>query len=190
MSVEAIARRLASAQRDPGLAPEGKWAAVALLLRDGPEGPELFFIRRAEHPKDPWSGHVAFPGGRKDPEDASLLATAIRETAEEVGLVLRSEQVLVRLPEVDASLRSKRTLTVAPFVFHLREAQDPKPNDEVATTLWVPLSVLVRDRGKASFTFTYGNQSFDAPCIYLEPGNHRLWGLSYRMLEHLLDVLG
>src|SRR4051812_3842337 len=67
-------------QPTPGSAPAIRRAAVAAILRDAAEGPEILFIRRAEHPQDPWSGHMAFPGGREEPGDADLLETAIRET--------------------------------------------------------------------------------------------------------------
>jgi len=61
-------------------------AAVAIVVREGTDGPQVLLIRRADHPGDAWSGHMAFPGGREDPQDENLLATAIRETLEEVGL--------------------------------------------------------------------------------------------------------
>ena len=68
---------------------KGRRAAVALVLRERDDGrPELLFIRRAEHEKDPWSGHMGFPGGRAERGDASLEATAVRETLEETGLVV------------------------------------------------------------------------------------------------------
>ena len=83
-------RRVLEARDARELAEHDKWAAVAMLLRQTQAGPEVFFIRRAEHPRDPWSGHMAFPGGRQHAEDSSLLDTAIRETLEEVGLDLRA----------------------------------------------------------------------------------------------------
>ncbi|MBD0320648.1 MAG: NUDIX domain-containing protein, partial [Gemmatimonadetes bacterium] len=61
-------------------------AAVALLLRPSGDGPELLLIRRAEREGDPWSGHMALPGGRADPRDRDAAATAARETLEEVGI--------------------------------------------------------------------------------------------------------
>jgi len=185
--------RLATLGSDPGsLVEEAPRASVAAILRElpGAESAELFFIRRAEHPQDPWSGHVAFPGGRRDPEDTSLLATAIRETQEEVGITLSPDQVVARLPDVPAFSRSKKgTLVVTPFVFAVREDPTVLHNVEVATSLWVPITTLLRGEGKSSFQLDYGGQTYDMPCIYLEPGAHKLWGMTYRMLETLLDAI-
>lgn len=192
-SLERIAPRLAALGADPGTSTDGPRAAVAAILRElpGAVGPELFFILRAEHPDDPWSGHVAFPGGRRDPDDSSLLLTAIRETREEVGIDLSTDHLLARLPDVPAFTRSKRgTLVVTPFVFAIRSEVTVVPNDaEVAETLWVPLSTLAREEGKSMFKLDYDGKSYDLPCIHLEPGRHRLWGLTYRMLETLLDAI-
>ena len=101
------------------LAEHEKWAAVALLLREGASGPEVFFIRRAEHPRDPWSGHMAFPGGRQDAQDATLLHTAVRETQEEVGLDLsREAEHIGQLDDLQAIARGKPQETVIrPFVY-------------------------------------------------------------------------
>ena len=69
-------------------APDAKPAAVALVLLEGPEGLEILLIRRAERVDDPWSGQIAFPGGRYDVGDRDLETTAIRETREETGVDL------------------------------------------------------------------------------------------------------
>ena len=61
-------------------------AAVAILLELRPDDLHLLFIHRAEHENDPWSGHMGFPGGRKDPEDPDLLNTVVREVHEEIGV--------------------------------------------------------------------------------------------------------
>src|SRR5437870_1501228 len=68
-------------------------AAVAIVLRDGASGIEVLFIHRAEHPDDPWSGHMAFPGGRAEDGEPPVL-TAMRESAEEVGLDLGEAELL------------------------------------------------------------------------------------------------
>lgn len=173
--------------------PDGPRAAVAAILREtegSARGPELFFIRRAEHPADPWSGHIAFPGGRRDPGDATLLATAIRETREEVGIDLSPGDLVARLPDVPAFSRSKRgQLVVTPFVFALRSAIDVAPNHEVSETLWVPFRALVQGEGRGTFEWSWEGKTLELPCIRLEPKQHLLWGMTYRMLETMLDAL-
>ena len=63
------------------------------------------------------------------------------------------------------------------------------PNVEVATTLWVPFASLARGEGRSSFKLDYMGKAYDLPCIHLEPGQHRLWGMTYRMLETLVDAV-
>jgi 8-oxo-dGTP pyrophosphatase MutT (NUDIX family) len=154
---------------------------------------ELFFIRRAERDGDPWSGHIAFPGGRREARDATLVATAIRETFEEIGLDLARAELIARLPDVPAFTRSKQSsLVVTPYVFAL----DPvaahaalTPNREVAETMWVPFDVLARGEGKGTLPWTWEGKELDLPCIRIGPEQHVLWGLTYRMLETLLEAL-
>src|SRR5215218_7814707 len=93
-------------------------AAVALVLREGSEGPELLVIKRSEAEHDHWSGHLALPGGRVEPEDESLLATAARETLEEVGLDLREGgEAIARLGTVNPQSPYAPRVSVTPFVF-------------------------------------------------------------------------
>lgn len=176
-----------------GLTEPGARAAVAAILRERPgaEAAELFFIQRAEHPKDPWSGHIAFPGGRHEPTDASLLDTAIRETREEVGLDLTRAELVGRLPDVPAFSRSKRgRLVVTPWVFALRGEPEVTPNEEVQSVIWTPFSTLARGEGRGTYAFTYEDKPYELPCIRLEPGQKVLWGMTYRMLETMLEALG
>src|SRR5262245_57207262 len=85
-----------------------KRAAVAVGFGDSARGPEILLIRLAAHPDDPWSGHMAFPGGREDPGDPDLLSTAMRETLEELSLDLRSAaRLLGSLDELPAVARGK-----------------------------------------------------------------------------------
>ena len=190
--LEAITAALARLANDPLVADEEPRAAVAAIFRElpGEDVAQLFFIRRAEHPNDPWSGHIAFPGGRRDPGDTTLLATAMRETLEEVGIDLARAELLGRLPDVPSFSRSKRAnLIVTPFVFAVREDIEVAPNIEVAQTLWVPLRTLHEGAGKETYAYTWEGKTYDLPCIRLGPEKHVLWGMTYRMLETLLEAL-
>ena len=71
-----------------GIDPPGPFAAaVAAILRQAPSGLEVLFIKRAERDGDPWSGHMAFPGGRREPHDSDLYSTALRETTVRLDIV-------------------------------------------------------------------------------------------------------
>lgn len=193
--LDTIADKLKRLGADPGDAPaehHGPSAAVAAILRQAADGDsaELLFIQRAESPKDLWSGHIAFPGGRRDPEDTSLLATAIRETREEVAIELAAAELVARLPDVPAFKRTmKGLMVVTPFVFVVRREVTPTPNDEVAATLWVPLEGLARGEGKGTYAFTWEEKPYELPCYRLGPGQHVLWGMTHRMVETMLEAL-
>jgi 8-oxo-dGTP pyrophosphatase MutT (NUDIX family) len=172
-------------------APEAPSAAVAAVLRPAGDDVEALFIRRAENPHDPWSGHMAFPGGRRDPGDRDLVETALRETREELGLDLASTaRRLGYLDEIEAIARGRRTgLIIRPYVFAL-EVEDVAlhPNHEVAEALWVPLGPLVR--GEASTDYRYQRQGLDVVLpAYLWEGRV-VWGLTYQMLQVLFRACG
>jgi len=176
------------------LAPEAagappKRAAVATVLRDGGRGPEVLLIRRAEHPGDPWSGHMAFPGGREDPSDQDLLQTAVRETREEVSLDLGHAARLVgRLDELPAVARGRRMgLTIAPFVFELTRDATLTPNEEVAELVWTPLEPMFRGHLQTTYAYELGGQRLELPAHDVD--GRIVWGLTYRMLESLFALL-
>ena len=157
-------------------------AAVATVLRRGPESPEVLLIERAEREGDPWSGHIAFPGGRRDPEDLSLFDTAVRETREEVGLALSPAKHLTRLEDVYARSNGYR---VAQFVFALDDDGGAlTTSDEVAGVLWTPLSFLVAPENAGTYHFERDGLSLDLPSVRL--GSRVLWGMTYRMVQTLL----
>lgn len=162
-------------------------AAVAVVLQEGSAGVEFLAIRRSERPGDPWSGHMALPGGRMDPRDISLTATAARETFEEVGIDLDTGSVHVcRLDDLRAvSLGRTIDLIISPFVFALDSPRVPVPNPrEVQEAFWIPLRTLVdQDREGGRLHEENGYPAF------VHEGNP-IWGLTYRILSGLLEILG
>ncbi len=174
---------------------EGGWvAAVSVILRGPPPAghsglapsPELLLIRRARHERDPWSGHMAFPGGKWDPIDPSLLHTARRETLEEVAIPLETVgEVLGRLDLVAPRNAHLPPLTILPLVFSVppeTEARIAAPH-EVDELHWVPLGHL-RDPGSRT-TYRYapaGDLAFPA----FDVAGRSVWGLTHRVLTDLL----
>ncbi len=160
-------------------------AAVALVLRPAGRGLEALFIKRAEHPDDPWSGHVGLPGGRAERGDEGLIHTAIRETEEEIGLSLvAARHLLGPLDETRATARTKSIdMKIAPFVFAAEDAPDRLTlSDEVAATHWIPLTELFDSNHAASVTMAHAGQVLRFPAI--EVRGLTIWGLTLRMLRN------
>ncbi len=167
-----------------------RWAAVAAVLRQAETGVELLFIRRADDPADPWSGHMAFPGGRVEPEDGEPLRAALRETFEEVGLDLgREGRLLARMSDVAAVGRGRPMgLVIAPFVFEIGGAASLAPNHEVAETLWVPLDFLSDRNNLSTVDWRHGDAVVPLPCFRFR--GRVIWGLTFAMVDELLASLG
>lgn len=166
-----------------------KRSAVAMILqvRDGELN--ILMIKRAEREGDPWSGHMAFPGGRMDSTDANGYAVAVRETEEEVGLFLGEEdQCIGRLSDLHASPhRGPFGMAVSPFVFRLDREVTFTPNYEVAEVIWVPLEFLLDEDNQAEMTWSYKGAKIPLPCYWYE--GRCIWGLSLMMLGELLDLI-
>jgi 8-oxo-dGTP pyrophosphatase MutT (NUDIX family) len=160
------------------------------VLRAGGDGrPELLFIRRAEHEKDPWSGHMGFPGGRAEGGDASLEATATRETREETGIDLARDAVtLGGLDEVRALARGKPVdLVIAPFVFRLRRPVEGRRSREVVSLHWIALDRLLDPASRSTLFHEHEGMRLELPCFRID--GLVIWGLTYRMFENLVFVL-
>ena len=166
--------------------PEARLAAVAAVLRVVDE-PELLFIKRAEVAHDPWSGHVAFPGGRMEPGDESLEATAIRETFEELSLDLRQGQILGRLDDLAPRSPVLPPIIIRPFVALVSPDVDLKLSREVASVFWVPLSQIRDPRAQVEHEIVYAEgQSMRFPAYRLQ--QHVVWGLTERIVRQLIPL--
>lgn len=176
-------RAVLAGRRPRRLSPAGaRQAAVALVLAPGPRGAAGLFIRRARHPKDPWSGQIGLPGGRRDPGDATLFATALREAEEETGLRLRRGDLLGRLDDLHPRSRTLPDIVVRPFVFALERRPDLRCSAEVAYPIWLSLADLKVGAGTASPRA--GGRRYRVPCW--RSGRHMVWGMTHRLLLPLL----
>jgi len=166
-----------------------KVAAVAAVVRQTGDGVEVLFIHRAEDPKDPWSGHMAFPGGRVEDRDADSLEAAMRETREEVDLDLEKAGTLLgRLSDVAAVGRGRPlALVVEPFVFSIEDRPTLDPNYEVADVVWVPLDFLLDRSNRSTIPWRHGAVSVNLPCYRYQ--EHVIWGLTFGMVDELLTLI-
>jgi len=165
-------------------------AAVAMILAGDGDALEVLFIERARHPSDPWSGQMAFPGGRVDPEDADARATALRETLEEVGVDLAGAELLGRLDDRDASPGRVGALVLSAFVFRLPERVPLAWNHEVRSAFWVPLAVLADASSRVAHPWPPASPVGEFPGILVgEPDRHVVWGLTREVVIHFLDVV-
>jgi 8-oxo-dGTP pyrophosphatase MutT (NUDIX family) len=166
-----------------------KVAAVAAVVRQARDGVEMLFIHRAEDPKDPWSGHMAFPGGRVEERDADSLAAAMRETREEVDLDLEEYGVFLgRLSDVAAVGRGRpMSLVVEPYVFCIEDRPLLDPNHEVEEVVWVPLDFLLDRSNRSTIPWQHGEVSVSLPCYRYQ--HHVIWGLTFGMVDELLTVI-
>lgn len=177
--------RLATPRRDPPIPTHARQAAVAVILRNRHGLTEVLFIQRAVKDGDPWSGHMAFPGGHKDPDDVDLLAAAIRETDEEIGLDISKAPVIGSLPSA-RPMSVRRTMVVKPFVFEIEGDPSFAPNHEVADVVWTPLEPLYTGENHTVESPDGGVGRFNG---FQLGGGQFIWGMTYRMVQTFLETI-
>ncbi|HTO68677.1 MAG TPA: CoA pyrophosphatase [Myxococcota bacterium] len=191
LTMPEIRRRLAA--HAPLLAagtagPEPFRAAVAVVFSTATTGAvELLFIERARREGDPWSGQMAFPGGRAERADPDLAATAAREAREEVGLALA--RPIARLDDFENSRNPRMSpLVVSPFVYQVEGRPPLAPNPEVQSTVWIPVEWILHPDAAVDYRFERDAQELVFPAVRYD--RFTVWGLTYRILVNMFAVLG
>jgi 8-oxo-dGTP pyrophosphatase MutT (NUDIX family) len=157
-------------------------AAVALLLRErDSRGLEILVIRRAENEHDPWTGHMALPGGGYEPGDHSVYDTARRETLEEIGIDLDEGQFLGRLDDLGPR-RMPGQLVVSTVVVAIDADPGPLDPREVVEAFWIPVDSLVDETVEVP-DFPGSWPAFTYKDHYV------IWGLTHRILTQLWGLI-
>jgi 8-oxo-dGTP pyrophosphatase MutT (NUDIX family) len=189
--VARLAQRLAE-RRGRVLEPdrESRYAAIALVLRPSDVGePELLMIKRAEMEGDPWSGHIACPGGRMDPGDRDLEQTAIRETWEETGVDLaRDGRVLGTLDDISPRTPTLPPIIIRPFVAVVKPEITIVESPEVAEVFWVPLSAI-RETAAWGTSLVHIRGAGEREVEAFRHGDYTVWGLTHRALTQFLQFV-
>jgi len=155
-----------------------RFASVAMIVRDR-RFPSVLLIRRAERAGDPWSGQVAFPGGKMQEGDATARDTAVRETREEVGIDLNRSSEFLGYGGVATTHTG--TIDVVPAVFELKESVEVRPNGEVASFRWVELDELLAPSARSTYPLDRDGSAIGMPAYRV--GDYFVWGLTYRILS-------
>ena len=189
LSRQLESRLLTFAKDEADFEPRAGRAAVAIMVREGLNATEMLMIRRATREGDPWSGHMGFPGGRRDPGDPCNFSCALRETEEEIGVDLEQWGTrLGELSDVNTGWRADRPeMLVTPFVFRVAELPELTPNHEVDDVVWVPLHFLMDHRNREPLAWEWKGQKMETDSYLYD--SYRIWGLSLMMIDEMIGIL-
>ena len=180
--IERLASRLQPGQPRTIVEPR-QHAAVAVVLHLDAAGPRVLLMKRAERAGDPWSGHISLPGGRYESQDPDLLATAIRETHEELGIDLSGTRLLGQLEPLHPRQAGPTGIEVTPFVFSTDAPVEPVCGAEALAAFWLPLELAAS--GALDGQYAYPGAPIMFPSWTWE--GHVIWGLTFRILGDVLD---
>lgn len=163
-------------------------AAVALVLRNLGEAPEILLIKRMQRERDRWSGHVSFPGGMAETRDVDLLATAVRETHEEVAIdLLACARLLGPMDDQVAMARGgPLPMAITPWVFELQQPVEPQLSAEAEDVFWLPVAEALSGRIDKDFPYRFGGLKKNLPSWRWQ--GYTVWGLTHRMTTTLIEL--
>jgi 8-oxo-dGTP pyrophosphatase MutT (NUDIX family) len=160
-------------------------AAVAIIFRYFNDEINLLLIKRVEREGDPWSGQIAFPGGRVEEKDANFRETAIRETREEVGFDLdKCSRFLGYLGSFKARTQG---MVVIPSVFLSTRNVSISPNHEISSYRWIPLRSFLEDARRSIHSIEREGIKITFPSFVYN--DYVIWGLTERIISTLISYL-
>jgi len=158
-------------------------AGILVPITDNERDPEMIFTLRSSNLKT-HRGQVAYPGGKRDPDDASLIATALRETHEEIGLPPDQVKVIAPLSQV----MSLHRILVTPYVGVVPGDHHLEPNPhEIESVFRVPISWFLEDQRERTDTLSFLNSTLYVPCYRWQ--QYQIWGLSAVVLVDFLNAV-
>jgi 8-oxo-dGTP pyrophosphatase MutT (NUDIX family) len=153
---------------------------------EAPTSLEVLLIQRAERHGDPWSGQIALPGGRRDPADATLQDTAIRETLEETGVDLAAQGVVLgALDELRPRTPVLPPIIVTPFVAIAPADVQLQISEELADAFWAPWSTFADPARVDERTVRVRGADWQVSTYLV--GERVVWGMTERMLRQLAE---
>ncbi len=159
-------------------------AAVAGIVVREP-AVEVLVLKRRANPRDPWSGHYSFPGGRRDRTDVTLLDTCVRETYEECGILLSPDHLVKQYPVRTAGNSVNRPVPVTTFLFELDEQPDIRLQmTEISCYEWLALDYVADEENivRRIMSPSYPDRLF--PCLPATDGF--VWGFTYETLKMII----
>ncbi len=160
-------------------------AAILINIQEHNNELKVLMVKRASEPNDPWSGQIAYPGGRMERSDNDTLDTAIRETFEEVGLNVTKKEIIGKLSEVRTHVNN---IVVTPYVSFKSETKKLELNSEVVNGLWVPIKTFNYKRFKKMKIFHDKDIVKTRTCYIFE--EQIIWGLTRKISFELNKILG
>jgi 8-oxo-dGTP pyrophosphatase MutT (NUDIX family) len=168
---------------------EPRHASVGIIVAGAKENPSICFIRRAKWESDPWSEHIAFPGGSRS-ADEDAVQTLRRELQEEIGWVIEEHRRPTPLPQLRIRLAGRERLMLLDAFVYRVEGEPPvlKCGPEVASAFWIPVSELWNTKNLDYHALGDNGETLVYPAIRTSHGI--IFGITLRVLTLLSDQIG